>query len=106
MDGASYQLFSGARLTEDQDGGTRGSHFRNLQEDFTQCFGGANDFLEHGRTYDFFAQCQIFALDSLFSLLAIFDISRCHIPMRDASLSIEQWIAAEQKPVILPVSPQ
>src|SRR5207245_10529977 len=61
--------------------------------------------LEHRRAIDLFAQREIFASDSLFGLLAVFDVRPCRIPANNVSLLVPQRVVADKKPTILPVAP-
>src|SRR5437899_9450371 len=72
----------------------------------TQCFGGTDDFLEHGRVYDIFAQRNVFVSHPVFGPLAIVDVgSRC-IPTYEASLFVAERVVMDEEPTILPILPQ
>src|SRR4029079_3467382 len=71
-----------------------------------QCFGGADDFLEQGRAYNFLAQHNVFVSHPVFGPLAIIDVgSRC-VPTHEASLFVAEWVVTDEEPTILPILPQ
>ena len=65
----------------------------------------ADDFFEHRRVIDLFAQRQVFFLSSLFGPFAIVDVGPRRVPANDPSLFVLQGVIADQKPPILPVLP-
>src|SRR5882762_7413947 len=68
-----------------------------------QSFGGANDFLEHRRAFDFFAQHEIFILRPFLAPFAVVNIrSRC-IPANEASLFVAEWAVSDDEPTIPPI---
>src|SRR5438552_4023524 len=64
---------------------------------------GADYVLKHRVTIDLLSQREVFVAHSLFSLLAIFDVSSRREPPRYSALLIEQRVVAKQKPPIPPI---
>src|SRR6202040_2546495 len=80
-----------------------GSHLRNLHQHSTQCFRGANDLLEHGRTYDFFAQRNVFVQRPVLGPLSIIDVGSRRIPAHDLPIFVQKWVVSDQEPAVLAV---
>src|SRR5439155_833793 len=68
-------------------------------------FGGSHNLLEHRGAIDLFAQCQILVSDSLFGLLAVFDVGPRRIPANDMSLFVTQRPVVDEKPTTPTVFP-
>src|SRR5207244_1592462 len=83
--------------------GMRRSHFRNSRQYLTQCFGGADEFLEHGRVYSVFSQRNVFVSHPVFCPLAIIDVRTRRIPAHDMPLIISQRVVPDQEPTKLSV---
>ena len=65
-----------------------GGHFRDLRQHPAQRGGGPDDFLEHRRAIDVFAQRQVFVAHPLFGLLALVNVRARRIPAQDLSLFV------------------
>jgi len=88
MNGPRDQFFSCSGFAQNQHGRIYRRHFCDLREYLAQRWRGPNDFLKHRRMIDVLAQRQVFFSDSLFRLLAFFNVgSRC-IPAQDLSLFV------------------
>src|SRR6266404_4748986 len=74
-----------------QDGGERGR--------------GADNLLEHRGLVDLLSQRDVFLFQSLFSLLAVFDISSGNIPTRNLPLFVAQGVVTSQKPAVTSIAP-
>src|SRR6266478_3841877 len=106
VDGTGDQFLTRTRLTGNQNCRIGRRYLCYISKYCLQRRRGPDDLLEHRCVIDFFAQSNVLVLDSLFSLLAIFDIGRRDIPANDVSFFISHWVMAEKKPAILPVAAQ
>src|SRR5438034_1568936 len=105
MNGASDQLLAGSGFSRDQDRRLRRCNLRDLRQHPSQRFGGSDNLLEHRGAIDHFAQCQILVSDSLFGLLAVFDVGPRRIPANDMSLFVTQGPVVDKKPTTPTVFP-
>src|SRR5918996_1521946 len=106
MNGTRNEFLSRSCFTQNENCGIRWGYFGHLQQYLTQCFRGTDDFLEHGRVYDVFAQRNVFVSCPVFGPLAIVDVgSRC-IPTHEASLFVAERVVTDEEPTMLPILPQ
>src|ERR1700679_1153375 len=87
VDRTRDQLFARAGFAGDQNRGVGRSNLGYSRQYRTKGSRSANDLLEHRCPIDLFAQRDVLVMESLLSLLAIFDIGSSDIPTREASLT-------------------
>ena len=74
MDPAGDKPFAGSCLTTDEDSIVALCDLGNARKNRSQSRRGSNDLFKHGGMINFLAKSQVLLLQSLFCLLAIFDI--------------------------------
>src|SRR5246127_521356 len=106
MDGASYQFFSGAGFTQNQDCGIGRCYPGDLAKHSTQRFRRADNVLEHRLPINLLSQDDGFISHAIFGLLAIFDVGRRCEPPDDVSRFIEYRVVAKKEPAKLAIFTQ
>src|SRR5258708_28794880 len=74
MNGARYQFLAGSALSGDENRGIRRSHSRQMSQNTIERFGGANDFLEHGRRRDIFTQREVLVVKTVTGTLIVAEL--------------------------------
>src|SRR6266446_1824855 len=104
MYGACNQLFACSRFARDKDRRITRRDFGNAREYAFQSRRCSNDLFKHRGLIDFFTQSDVFLTKPVFRLLAVFDVGSGHIPTRNLSLFVVQWVVTEKKPAITSVT--
>src|SRR6266481_8113143 len=104
MYGACHQFFSRSGFTGDEDGRITRCDFGDARENIFQSGRCSNELFKHRGFVDFFTQSDVFLTKPVFRLLAVFDVGSGHIPTRNLSLFVVQWVVTEKKPAITSVT--
>src|SRR5258707_12773938 len=92
VNGAGDEFLAGAGFSSNENGRVGRGNFCNAGKNGLERPRCADNFLEHRSLVDLLAEGDVFLSQSLFSLLAVFDISPGNIPARDLSLFVAQRI--------------
>src|SRR5439155_834413 len=103
VDGSRDQLLAGAGFAQNQYRGIGGGDFVDQREHASQGRRRPDDFLEHRRAIDLFAQRDVLVADPIFRLLAIVDVRRRRVPSDNVSVLIAHGTIPDQKPTIMAV---
>src|SRR4030081_1744343 len=79
-------------------------NLRDAREHGLQSGRGSNDLFEHRRPVDFFAEGDVFVLQSFLSSLPVFDIGTRNMPAQDLSLVADR-VVPSKKPTIVFITP-
>src|SRR5882757_4936315 len=104
MYGACNKLFACSRFTRDEDRRTTRSDFGDAREYAFQSGRCSNDLFKHRGFVNFFTQSDVFLTKPVFRLLAVFDVGSGHIPTRNLSLFVAQWVKTSQEPAITSIA--
>src|SRR5260370_29244197 len=104
MYGACNKLFACSRFTRDEDRRITRCDFGDTRENTFQSGRCSNDLFKHRGFVDFFTQSDVFLTKPVFGLLAIFDVGSGHIPTRNLSLFVVQWVVTGKKPAITSIT--
>src|SRR6266403_5983120 len=104
MYGARNRLFACSCFTRDEDRRIARCDFGDARENTFQSGRCSNDLFKHRGFVDFFTQSDVFLTQPVFRLLAIFDVGSGHIPTRNLSLLVVQWVVTEKKPAITSIT--
>src|SRR5712671_4644427 len=104
MNGPRDELFAGAGFAGDQHRRIAAGDLRHLRQDGGQRRRTADNLFEHRGLVDFLSQRHVFLLQSLFSSLAVFDISSGNIPTRNLPLFVAQGVVTGQKPAVTSIA--
>src|SRR5712671_901664 len=104
MNGPRDELFAGAGFAGDQHRRIAAGDLRHLRQDGGQRRRTADNLFEHRGLVDFLSQRHVFLLQSLFSSLAVFDISSGNIPTRNLPLFVAQGAVTGQKPAVTSIA--
>src|SRR6266436_7345688 len=104
MYGACHQFFSRSHFARDEDRRITRCDFEDTRENTFQSGKYSNDLFKHRGFVDFFTQRDVFLTKPVFRLLAVFDVGSGHIPTRNLSLFVVQWVVTEKKPAITSVT--
>src|SRR6266404_3044828 len=104
MNGPRDEFFAGTGFAANQNGRIAAGDLGHSRQDGGQSRRGADNLLEHRRLVDFFSQRHVFLLKSLFSSLAVVDISAGNIPTRNLPLFVAQGAVTGQKPSVTSIA--
>src|ERR1700747_2945022 len=103
MYGTCNQLFSCSRFASYEDRRIAWRDFGDARENIFQSGRCSNDLFKHRGFVDFFTQSNVFAMKSVFGLLAILNVGTRRIPTRNLSLVVAQWVITGQEPAVTSV---
>ena len=103
VDGSRDQLLAAAGFAQDQDRGIGGGDLVDQREHASQGRRRPDDFLEHRRAIDLFAQRDVLVANPVFRLLAIVDVRRRRVPSDDVSVPVAHGTISDQEPAIVAV---
>src|SRR5258706_12160965 len=104
MNGPRDEFFSGAGFAGYQNRRIAAGDPRHLRQDGGQRGRAADNLFEHRGLVDFLSKRNVFLPQSLFSSLAIFDISSSNIPTCNLPLFVVQGIVTSQKPAVTSIA--
>src|SRR5258708_1245369 len=104
MNGPREQLLAGTGFAANQTRRIGAGDLGHLRQDGGERGRGADNLLEHRGLVDLLSQRDVFLFQSLFSLLAVFDISSGNIPTRNLPLFVAQGVVTGQKPAVASIA--
>src|ERR1700723_674204 len=103
MDRTGYQLFTRARLAQNQDRGFRWRDFCDFAKHSAERIRRPDDILKHRVTIDLFPQRQVFVARSLFVPDTVINVGARLIPLGDLSALVSKRVVLNQEPAVLTV---
>src|SRR5258705_4917248 len=100
MNRPRHEFFACAGFAGDQDRRIAAGDLRHVRQDRGQCGRAADNLFEHRGLVDFLSKSHVFLFQSLFSSLAVFDISSGNIRTRNLPLFVVQGVVTSQKPAV------
>src|ERR1700739_4784836 len=104
MYGVCKKLFARSGFPRDKDRRIAWRDFGDTREYAFQSGRCSNDLFKHRGFIDFLTQSDVFLTKPVFRLLAVFDVGSGHIPTRNLSLFVVQWVVTEKKPAITSIT--
>src|SRR6267378_3980985 len=104
MNGPRDEFFASAGFASDQHRRIAAGDLRHLRQDGGERGRAADNLFEHRGLVDFLSQCHVFLLQSLFSSLAVVDISPGNIPTRNLPLFVAEGAVTGQKPSVTSIA--
>src|SRR5258707_14926739 len=104
MNGPGEELFAGTGFAANQNRRIAAGDLGHLRQDGGERGRGADNLLEHRGLVDLLSQRDVLLLQSLFSLLAVFDISSGNIPTCNLPLFVAQGVVTGQKPAVASIA--
>src|ERR1700740_1152830 len=100
MYGPRNKLCARSRFARDKNRRITRRDFGNAREYAFQSRRCPNDLFKHRGFVDFFAESNVFAMKSVFGLLAILNVGAGSIPSHDLTFVVAQWVITGQEPAI------
>src|SRR3954464_1873593 len=104
MNSPRDEFFAGAGFAGDQNRRIAAGDLRHVRQDGGQRGRAANNLFEHRGLVDFLSKRHVFLLKSLFSSLAVVDISAGNVPTRNLPLFVAQGAVTGQKPSVTSIA--
>src|SRR6476620_7272347 len=104
MNGPRDEFLAGAGFAGDEDRRIAAGDLGHSRQDRGERGRAADNLFEHRGLVDFLSQRHVFLLQSLFSSLAVFDISSGNIPTRNLPLFVVQGVVTSQKPAVTSIA--
>src|SRR5258708_29606543 len=100
MYGGGNELFACSWFARDEDRRIAWRDFGDAPENTFQSGRCSNDVFKHRGFVDFFAESDVFAMKSVFGLLAILNVGAGSIPSHDLTFVVAQWVITGQEPAV------
>src|SRR5882724_8606356 len=104
MNGPRDEFFAGTGFAANQNRRIAAGDLGHSRQDRAERGRGADNLFEHRGLVDFLSKRDVFLFQSLFSSLAVFDISSGNIPTRNLPLFVAQGVVTSQKPAVASIT--
>src|SRR5258707_9957629 len=104
MNGPGEELFAGTGFAANQNRRIAAGDLGHSRQDGGERGRAADNLFEHRGLVDFLSKRDVFLFQSLFSSLAVFDISSGNIPTRNLPLFVAQGVVTGQKPAVTSIA--